>query len=211
MKLFAIYGAGGHGKVIADTLRAANLDFNIAIDDAKDAKLFNIKALKPQDFLKINNAKNTYSIILAIGDSKIRKELYDKFTQLGFEMPSIIHPSAYISKTATLGKGVVVLANASIGADAKIGDGAIINTGSVVEHDCSIGEFSHIAPGAVLCGGVSVGTQTLIGARSVIIESKSVGDSCLIGAGSVVIDSIENNKKVVGNPAKKELTQEKKA
>ena len=56
-----------------------------------------------------------------------------------------------------------------------------------------------------MCGGVSVGEMTHIGAGSVIIEGKKIGDSCLVGAGSVVINDIESFKKVVGNPAKKEL------
>ncbi len=209
MKSFVIYGAGGHGKVIVETLKAAHLDFSAVIDDAKTTKLFDKKATTLKLFLKTNiNAHKNYKIIIAIGDNKKREEIHKQLTQLEFELPTIIHPSACVAKSATIGKGVVVLANASIGADAKIGDGAIINTGSIIEHDCKVGAFSHIAPGAVLCGGVKIGKNTLIGARSVVIEGKSVGNSCLIGAGSVVIDSIDNNKKVVGNPAKRELTQQ---
>ncbi len=95
--------------------------------------------------------------------------------------------------------------NAIINAHAQIGAGVIVNSGSIIEHDCNIGDFSHIAPSATLCGNVHIGDCTHIGAKSVVIEGKNIGKHCFIGAGSVVVSNIPSYKKVVGNPAKKEL------
>ena len=110
-----------------------------------------------------------------------------------------------ISEESIIKEACVIMPNVVVNAKSSVGVGVILNTACVVEHDCAIGSFSHIAPRSVMCGGVSVGEMTHIGAGSVIIEGKKIGDSCLVGAGSVVINDIESFKKVVGNPAKKEL------
>lgn len=204
MQKMAIFGAGGHGVVVADILEALKIPY-LVIDDAPATKQLNgIWAITKADFLALKNARE-YGVILAIGNNAVRKNLYEFFIQKDFYLPSIIHPSAIISKTAKIADAVAVMPNVTINACAQIGIGAIINTASVVEHDCSVGAFAHIAPNVTLCGGVSIGASTHIGAGSVVIEGKSVGEHCVIGAGSVVINPIPSFKRVVGNPAKREI------
>ncbi|WP_299547127.1 acetyltransferase [uncultured Helicobacter sp.] len=204
MQKLAIFGAGGHGAVIADILEALKISY-LVIDDTPQTKQLNgIKAITKEDFLALKNTKE-YGVVLAIGNNAVRKNLYDFFIQKGFCLPSVIHPSAIISKSAKIADAAVVFPNAVINARANIGIGAIINTASVVEHDCNVGAFAHIAPRSTLCGSVSVGCVTHIGAGSVVIEGKSVGEHCVIGAGSVVINPIPSFKRIVGNPAKKEI------
>ncbi|TLD89214.1 acetyltransferase [Helicobacter sp. MIT 05-5294] len=205
MEKLAIFGAGGHGAVVADILESQNLNFKILIDDNPKGKTLNkIGAISREEFLKLADARE-FSIILAIGDDYVRQKLYEFFAQNGFRLPFVAHKSAIISKSAKISDGAVIMPNAVINARAQIGIGAIINSGSVIEHDCKIGDFSHIAPNATLCGGVCVGICTHIGASSVVIEGKQIGDYCVIGAGSVVIGEIQSRQKVVGNPAKKIL------
>lgn len=205
MEKLAIFGAGGHGAVIADILESQNLAFEILIDDYPQDKAINgITAISRDTFLKVANAKE-FGIILAIGNHWVRQNLYHFFAQNGFCLPFVTHKSAIISKSAKIANGAVIMPNAVINAHAHIGIGAIINSGAVVEHDCKIGDFSHIAPNATLCGNVKVGDYAHIGAGSVVIEGKQIGNSCFIGAGSVVICDIQSHQKVVGNPAKKNL------
>ena len=205
MERFAIFGAGGHGRVIADMILACGGEIAYVLDDAPNAKsLAGKEAITKEKFLTISSQKEI-KIALAIGDNHLRKEIYYFFKQKGFEVPSIIHPSAIISEESIIKEACVIMPNVVVNAKISVGVGVILNTACVVEHDCAIGSFSHIAPRSVMCGGVSVGEMTHIGAGSVIIEGKKIGDSCLVGAGSVVINDIESFKKVVGNPAKKEL------
>lgn len=204
MQKIAIFGAGGHGAVVADILEALEIAY-LVIDDMPQTKELNgARAIAKIDFLALKDAKE-YGVALAIGNNAARKNLYNFFTQNGFCLPSIIHPSAIISKSAKIADAVVILPNAVINARSEIGVGAIINTASIIEHDCKVGAFAHIAPRATLCGGVDIGALTHVGASSVVIEGKSVGENCVVGAGSVVINSIPSFKRIVGNPAKKEI------
>ncbi len=191
----AIVGAGGHGKVVADCAKLMGQwqDIDFFDDRLKDNK--SIDAL-------LNNYDVNIDIFIAIGNNKIREELFTKFHQAKFNMPNIIHPSAIIAENVILGYGNVLIAGAIINFDAKIGNANIINTAASVDHDCVLEDFVHIAPGARLAGNVKIGKRTWVGMGSSIIENVKIGKDVIIGAGSVVISDIKNNKKVKGAPAK---------
>lgn len=205
MERFAVFGAGGHGRVVADIILACGGEIAFVLDDLPQGKaLAGKNAITPNEFFTLALQKEV-KIALAIGNNATRKAVFEAFKQRGFEIPSLIHPSAILSQSATISEACVVMPNVVVNARSTIGVGVILNTACVVEHDCKVGGFCHIAPRSVLCGGVNVGEDTHIGAGSVVIEGKSVGEGCFIGAGSVVISDIGPFKKVVGNPAKKEL------
>ena len=111
-----------------------------------------------------------------------------------WEQPTLIHPSATISRSTCLGSATL---------NVRIGDGCIINTSSSVDHDCELGNFVHISPGSHLAGTVKVGAYTWFGIGSVAVQSLSIGEEVIIGAGSVVITSIEEKGTYVGNPCRK--------
>ena len=107
------------------------------------------------------NIADVYAVI-AVGDNASRKTEAEKLDDCYF--PHLIHPSAKVSKSATVDNGTVIMAGAIVQAGARIGKHCIINTGASVDHDCVIGDYVHIAPGAHLCGHVEVGEGALVGA-----------------------------------------------
>ena len=183
-----IYGASGHGKVIADVARSAGFNEIIFLDDGGE--------------LKFSPDLPKCPVIIAIGDNKIRANLQKKVESAGFEVISLVHKTAVISPSAKIGKGTVIMPNALVNADAIIGDGVILNSACVIEHDCKIGKFAHISPNSALAGGVEVGEFTHIGIGSSIIQKIKIGKNSIIGAGSVVINEIDENCVAVGVPAK---------
>ena len=144
-----IYGASGHGQVVADIARICGYEEIIFLDDKKG--------------LKFDENLPKADIIIAIGDNKTRKNLQNKVVNCGFKIVSLIHPNAVISSFAKIGKGVVVMSNVVINAKATIGNGVILNTACVIEHECEIGDFVHISPNSSLAGNVKVGELTHIG------------------------------------------------
>ncbi|WP_069637352.1 UDP-N-acetylbacillosamine N-acetyltransferase [Campylobacter pinnipediorum] len=183
-KMIYIYGAGGHGLVVADIARAVGYDEIIFLDDNKENK-FN-PSLKKLD------------IIIAIGNNKTRKEIMQKVQNAGFNLISLIHPSSVISPSTKIGNGVVIMPNVVINASAIIQDGVILNSSCVIEHECFIDRYSHISPNASLAGNVKVGELTHIGIGSCIIECVNIGKNCIIGAGSTVLKDVDDNSKVYG-------------
>ena len=147
-----IIGAGGHGKVIADTILKQNKYTLVGFIDAK----FAIGTPVFGDFCVIEKQENLLEylkqvecVAIAIGDGAVRKQMVSfcsDFTQFA----TIIHPNATISNQVQIGEGSVVLAGAIINASAEIGKHSIINSGVVVDHDCMIGDFVHLKVGTIV-------------------------------------------------------------
>ena len=192
MKQIYIYGASGHGLVVADIARACGYDEVVFVDDGDNDF---------QSFEQISSNKNI-PMALGVGDNKIRKKLFAIAEQNDFEIVTLIHPSSIVSPSAAIGKGSVVMPLVVVNAKAQIGNGVILNSGCVIEHECIIGDFVHISPNAALAGNARVGELTHIGISSSVIQGISIGSNCIIGAGSVAVKNIKNNKKAYGNPCK---------
>src|SRR5690606_29030732 len=61
------------------------------------------------------------AVAIGIGDNQLRFSMFKKFQTLGFEMPVIAHPAAYISSFASVGDGTVVFAHSVVNPGATVG------------------------------------------------------------------------------------------
>ena len=204
MKKIIIIGSGGHSRVVIDTIE--NIGFNIfgIIDinyKSQKEKIFNYKIIGDITIVESLNPKN-YDIVLAIGDNNKREEYFSKLLYKGFTIPTIIHPTAILSKKVIIGNGVFINSGAIINAGVEIADNTIINTGSIIEHEVKIKENCHICPGVKIGGRVSIGKNTFIGIVSSIKDYIQIGDNVKVGAGSVIINNIKKGLTVVGVPGK---------
>jgi UDP-N-acetylbacillosamine N-acetyltransferase len=192
-KSIYIYGASGHGLVVADIAKACGYEDIIFIDDDKT-----------KGFLTFDDIKENrdFHIAFGVGDNQIRAKLYEKAKENGFFIPALIHPSSIISPSVKIEEGTVVMPNVVVNAKAIIGKCVILNSSCVVEHECKIEDFVHISPKVALAGDIKVGEFTHIGIGSSVIQCLNIGKNSIIGAGSVVVNSIGDFKKAYGNPCK---------
>ena len=202
-----IIGASGHAAVVADAALQAGYsiagftDKNITADTVV---LDGVSVLGSDDILN-QYPPSKVDLVMGIGfmpASTLRIDLIKKYTELGYNFPSIIHPCSIISPHATIGVGAQIMAGAIIQTCSVVGNNSIINSGAIVEHHCEVGTDSHIATGAKLCGEVKIGQMCFIGAGSTVIQAINIGDNSVIAAGSCVIKDLAKNSKVGGVPAK---------
>ena len=197
-------GAGGHAKVVIDVARAAGytvsglLDADVGLHGAEVA---GIGVWGGDDLLQQLYDQGFRKAVVGVGTGP-RRALYRRLGDVGFEVVSIVHPTATVSPSARRGAGLAVMPGAVVNADASIGDNTIVNTRAVVEHDCVVGDHVHIACGAQLAGGAIVGEGTLVGAGATVLPGVSIGANSLIGAGAVVVHDVPATVVVAGNPAR---------
>lgn len=196
-----IIGAGGHGKVVADIVRASG-DIVIGfLDDGKEAGTFleHYRILgKTADYEQYRDAE----FVIAIGNGALREKIACAMKNVRFY--TAIHPRAAVSSLCTrIGEGTVIMPNAVVNACATVGAHCIINTAAVVEHDAYVGNYSHVAVGAKLSGSVTVGEHSWIGVGAAVSNDVVIGSGCMIGAGAVVVKDILESGTYVGVPAKK--------
>jgi sugar O-acyltransferase (sialic acid O-acetyltransferase NeuD family) len=193
-----VFGAGGHGRVAADVARAAGFVVAAFLDDAPRPAVDGVPVVEAARF----EARPGDVVVLGIGDSKSRRAVFQRMLARGVEVVTVVHPSAVVSASATLGPGTVVMPRVVVNAGASIGIGVILNSGCIVEHDCVLGDFLHVAPRAALGGAVRVGDDAHVGLGACVLQSLASGAGALVGAGAVVIDDVRDGDTVVGNPAR---------
>ena len=205
MQKILVYGAGGFGKVVIDAIeKETKYEILGVLDDNTNIhgiNYYGYLVIGGFDRLKGNDYKEC-SLIVAIARPNVRENLYRQIESLGYDLTSIIHPSAQIAKDVSIGSGTIILANAVINTGAKIGTSVIVNTSAIIEHECIIGDFTHIAPGVNLAGAGVVGKGSFIGIGASVIEFIRIGENSTIGVGSVVVEDIPSNVTAVGVPAR---------
>jgi sugar O-acyltransferase (sialic acid O-acetyltransferase NeuD family) len=115
---------------------------------------------------------------------------------------TVIHPSARISRFATIGYNVLIMAGVVITSNAVIGNHVCVLPNSVIHHDATVGDWSLIGAGVTIAGGTAIGQNCYIGSGSSIINNTRIGDRTLIGLGANVIASAPADARMVGNPAR---------
>ena len=164
MKNLLILGAGGHGQVVKEVAIAYGYEPEaIAFLDDKVSSA--VGKINEAPYL----APNYDGVIIAIGNNALRRDITEKLEQFeGINIITLIHPTAYISSSAVIGKGTVVEPNAIVNAHSKISEGCIISVGAIVDHDSSIGYFSHINAGAICMAGSKIAALTKVNAGEII-------------------------------------------
>jgi sugar O-acyltransferase (sialic acid O-acetyltransferase NeuD family) len=115
---------------------------------------------------------------------------------------TIVHPSAAVSASSSLGPGCVLLAHVALTAGVRVGAHVAIMPQATLTHDDVIGDFVTIASGARLGGGARVGPAAYIGAGATIGEGRTVGAFALVGMGAVVTRDVPPREVWAGVPAR---------
>jgi sugar O-acyltransferase (sialic acid O-acetyltransferase NeuD family) len=204
-----IFGAGGHSRVVMESILLSNsAELSGIIDINKKLHgtyLMGIKIFGDDSTIPSLLKQGVTHFVIAIGsigETGVRRSILQKAEKFMLKPLTVIHPSATISKWCSIEEGSQILANSVINAESTISRFAIINTGAIIEHNCFIGEFAHISPGATLGGNVYVGHDSHIGMGATIRQKITIGEKAIIGAGSVVVKNVPACKTFVGVPAK---------
>jgi sugar O-acyltransferase (sialic acid O-acetyltransferase NeuD family) len=200
------YGAGGHGKVVADILACrGESEFAGFVDDREElwgGRVMGLAVFGDGEWLRQEARRSRVAVALGVGDGLARRKIVERCAAWGVEIVTAVHPRAMVSLTARLGNGIVVMAGAVINADARVGLGAIVNSGAVVEHDVEICDFAHVAPRAATGGGSRLGPFSHLGMGAVVLERVRVGSHSIVGAGAVVVEDLPDGVVAMGVPAR---------
>ncbi len=201
---FAIFGTGGHATVVIDLLKSAGFNILGSIGpEEPDFPPSFCDYLGGDEVLETLDPNTTsFAIgIGSIGDTSLRRRLFDMARTKGFPLPPIQHARAIVAGDVNLSDGVQVMAGSVVNPFVRIGENVIVNTGAIVEHHAQIGQDAHIAPGATICGEVKIGARSHIGAGSTVLHGVSVGEDAMVAAGSLVNSDVGDSKTVKGVPA----------
>jgi sugar O-acyltransferase (sialic acid O-acetyltransferase NeuD family) len=215
MQDLIIIGAGGTAQQIAEAVEDINAHgpiWNVIgmLDDdpAKAGSTIDkLRVLGP-----VGSAKE-YDAHFIIGaanarDPGRRRSMLAKTGLPPERFATILHPSAYISRRATVGVGTAILQHVVITQNTVVGDHVIILQSVSIGHDVKISDFVTISPNATVTGLSQLCAGVYIGAHSAINNGRIVNENAVVGLGSVVVKDVPAGMVVVGNPARPTVRSE---
>lgn len=198
-----VVGAGGHAKVVIDTLKTLGVYIAGVIDDSPTKLGTHVEGVQVVGntlWLRERAQHEVLQAVLAIGDNRARQKVAASLPSVDFA--AFIHPRAYVSSTASIAAGTMVMAGAIVQPCAILGRHVIVNTAASVDHDCVLEDYVHVAPGSRLAGAVTLEQGVFVGIGSCVIPTKKIGAWATVGAGATVIDDVPPHVTVVGTPAR---------
>lgn len=180
-KKLLIFGAGGHGRSVAEAVLINSL-LNIEVlgfvdDSYPDCKrVWNLPVFGDTKDLSRYHGVGADNVIVAIGNNTVRAELQSRLVDSGFELETVIHPQAIVSPRAIIDVGCTIMAGAIVGTESRLGAGVIVNGGAVVDHHCHVGDFGHLGVGTAMAGGARLGVGAWLHAGNSLGYGEEIGD-----------------------------------
>lgn len=196
---FVVLGAGGHAKVVVATIQAAGGAIARLLDDVPERHGTRILGHLVEGPIGGGPRADGEVAVVAIGSNRARAAVAARWSG---PFGVVVHPSAIVHASVTLGPGAVVFAGAVVQPGTTIGRHAIVNTRASVDHDCVLGDFVHVAPGVTLAGKVTLEEGAFMGVGSVAVPGVRVGAWATVGAGGVVVRDVPGGVTAVGVPAR---------
>lgn len=189
MKDFVIIGAGDFADMIWDVI-SNDMHRNVAgyAVDANYLKEDTCRGLPVAAFEEISEKfpPDRYAAAIGLIGSRMYEQRYEKYLQLkrmGYELENVIHSTASISQTATLGDGNIFLQFTVVGTGSRVGNCNILSPKSYVSHNVQVGDANFFAPSASTTGYVEIGNHCFLGVNSAVNNKAKVADYTFAGGG----------------------------
>jgi sugar O-acyltransferase (sialic acid O-acetyltransferase NeuD family) len=214
MKDVFIIGTGGLAREVASIVGILSrkgilgrFSGFIANQDDEIGKVYSSGVVIGSD-KKIPFGTEDVDVIIAIGHSKIKSKVHDKYKNIdNISFPNVIDPRSNIDLNGfSIGIGNIITAGVFISCDVKIDNFCLINWNSTIGHDVIIKSYAVVNPGARVSGFSNIAENVLIGANSVILENILIGSNVSIGAGAVVTKNVGEGLIMIGVPAKEKIS-----
>lgn len=200
-----IVGAGGFGREVY------NWSKNSLPNEQYQVKGFLSKRNDLDQFdmeVGILGDEDTYEIgekdrfLFAIGNIDVKKRIVEKMKSKGAQFLSLIHPTAIVANTATIGEGVIICPFATVSDSVVLGDFVMMNFYSSCGHDAKIGKYCVFSPYATVNGFTVLENEVFLGTHSTVAPYRRVGDRARISANSAAMYDVAPRSLLYGVPGK---------
>jgi sugar O-acyltransferase (sialic acid O-acetyltransferase NeuD family) len=189
-----VFGTGGFSKEVRFLIEEIP-EFNFADYISKEDE--------DEFYTKVAKSGGRCCVAIGVGQPHIIKRIYEKFSRLNLDWPTLIHPSCIGDwNKITFGRGCIVCAGNVFTVDINIGNNNVINLGSTLGHDLNTGDYCVINPNCSTSANVTLEHEAYVGVGSSLLADVVIGHGAVVGAGAVVTKNVEPETTVVGVPAR---------
>lgn len=207
MEKIAIVGTGGFAREVLTLINDINghkPQYKVVgfVDADKSLTIHGLPVIGDDN--EVNQSKEPISLVIAVGEPKMKAKIREKYNNPLISFPTLVHPSVLIGdkKSIEIGEGSIICAGCILTTDIQIRDFVTLNLMCTVGHDTIIGSYSSFMPSVNISGEVIVKDSVYVGTGAKIINQLEIGEKTIVGAGAVVSKSLPANCTAVGVPAK---------
>tara|TARA_R110000823_G_scaffold91159_27_gene201014 strand:+ start:583 stop:1212 length:630 start_codon:yes stop_codon:yes gene_type:complete len=202
-----IIGAGGLGREIYDLAM-------VCYGNLPDFKIKGFLSMEQTNIEDLGYPKiisNSFDYVIeeddvffcAIGAVLNRKKVVENILKKGGTFINLIHPTAIISPSVTLGIGIAIKSYCVISSDVTIGDFTFLQSSVIMGHDVKTGKFCQVNSFSFFAGYAQISDCVTVNAGAKLIQNVKVEEEAVVGVGSVVLSKVKKGTTVFGSPAKR--------
>jgi acetyltransferase-like isoleucine patch superfamily enzyme len=148
-----------------------------------------VKEVTCVDYKDFHLLKNNEQAI--VGFMNHRDTLKELIDSLNVCWISFIHPTTYVAKTVSIGRGTSIWPMSCIQYKVSIGEHCMIQSNTMIGHNVSIGDRSVICADCAVAGSTTIGKDCHIWQSVTIRDRVSITDSVQCLMSSVVTKDID--------------------
>jgi sugar O-acyltransferase (sialic acid O-acetyltransferase NeuD family) len=196
---YVVCGSGGQAKVVIAAIEAVGGRVVRVLDDDPARHGADVLGHRVEGPIADDLIPAGVLVIVGIGTNRVREAVVGRLT---CAFGTVVHPSAIVHPSVTVGEGSVIFAGAILQPGASVGRHVIVNTAASVDHDCVLEDFTHAAPGVHMAGDVRLEVGAFLGTGCCVIPGRRIGAWATVGAGGVVVRDVPADETAVGVPAR---------
>ena len=140
--------------------------------------------------------------LLAIGITLVRRRVAEELARRGAVFVTLVHPTAIIADTATIGAGSVICPQAVVSDAVRIGRCVLVNYHASLGHDAVADDYAVFSPYATLGGGAVVEEDVFLGLHATVGPRVRIGAAAKVSANSAALVSVPRQSLVYGVPGR---------
>lgn len=142
------------------------------------------------------------ALVMAIGIPGVRRRVAEDLLARGAEFLTLVHPTAIVAPTATIGTGSVICPGAIVSDSARLGRFGLVNYHASLAHDAAAGDFAVLSPYAALAGSARIADDVFLGLHASVGPSVSIGPRSKVAANSCALADVPGDSLVLGIPGR---------
>ena len=142
------------------------------------------------------------ALLLAIGIPEARRRVAEVLQSRGAEFLTLIHPTAIVAPTASIGTGGILCPYSIVSDSARVGNHVLLNYHASLGHDASAGDYAVLSPYAALGGNAHVDADVFMGLHASVGPGRRIGARSKVSANSCALSDAPADSIIYGVPGR---------
>ena len=165
-----ILGAGSHGHAVYEIAERLGVFQKISFLD--DAVTGDKVIGRLEDCLQYR--EEYPACFIAIGNNERRRELALQVSEAGFLTPRLISAETSVARGTSIGRGSIIMPQATVNAGASIGEFCIIASNALIGFNATVENYAHCDCASVVMKGCTVPELTTVESGEIVKDTKKI-------------------------------------